>query len=133
MHITFSKIELPKSGVVVILLPQGKKKTGTLARLDKRTKGAVARAIKTLKFKGKAGKLVELLAPAGTPFSRIVIYGIGDLSKLHPRDIDDMQPRLPLSLMRRFKSYVGLVRTLPKLAGLLEDFRWMPFRDYVWP
>ncbi len=52
---------------------------------------------------------------------------------LHPRDIDDMQPRLPLSLMRRFKSYVGLERTLPKLAGLLEDFRWMPFRDYVWP
>ncbi len=51
---------------------------------------------------------------------------------LHPRDIDDMQPRLKLSLRRRFKTYVGLGRTMTKLDRLLKNFRWMPLRDYVW-
>jgi polysaccharide deacetylase family protein (PEP-CTERM system associated) len=37
---------------------------------------------------------------------------------VHPREIDPDHPRLPLGLLRRFKSYVGLRSTLPKLRWL---------------
>jgi hypothetical protein len=42
---------------------------------------------------------------------------------LHPQDFDHKQPMIEdLSLIRRFKSYVGLSRTFHKLQKLLRDF-----------
>ncbi len=43
---------------------------------------------------------------------------------IHPRDIDVDQPRIPMPLKRRFKSYVNLRTTMAKLERLLADFRW---------
>jgi len=37
---------------------------------------------------------------------------------VHPREIDPNHPRLPLPLMRRFKCYVNLSSTMPKLRWL---------------
>jgi polysaccharide deacetylase family protein (PEP-CTERM system associated) len=42
---------------------------------------------------------------------------------IHPRDLDPGQPRLPMSVFRRFKSYVNLDTTHQKLAALLAEFR----------
>jgi polysaccharide deacetylase family protein (PEP-CTERM system associated) len=42
---------------------------------------------------------------------------------LHPRDFDPGQPMIPsLSLMRKFKSYVGLSKTFSKFERYLNDF-----------
>ncbi len=43
----------------------------------------------------------------------------------HPRDIDPDQPLLKLSFTRRFKSYVGLSKTMGKLDRLLSDFKFI--------
>jgi polysaccharide deacetylase family protein (PEP-CTERM system associated) len=56
---------------------------------------------------------------------RPVIYYV------HPREIDPSHPRLPMGLVRRFKSYVNLHSTLPKLKRLLRDQRLVPFRDWL--
>jgi polysaccharide deacetylase family protein (PEP-CTERM system associated) len=40
---------------------------------------------------------------------------------LHPREIDPAHPRLPMSRLRRFKSYVNLDTTLPKLRRVLRE------------
>ncbi len=53
---------------------------------------------------------------AGEP---VVVY-------IHPRDIDPDQPRLPMPLHRRFKSYVNLHTAMGKLDRLLRDFSWEP-------
>ena len=45
---------------------------------------------------------------------------------VHPREVDPGHPRLPMPLVRRFKSYVNLSTTLPKLARLLRDFQFQP-------
>ncbi|MBM4343602.1 MAG: polysaccharide deacetylase family protein [Deltaproteobacteria bacterium] len=45
------------------------------------------------------------------------------LAYVHPREIDPGQPRMPLSAKRRFKYYVGLSTTLPKLERLLGRYR----------
>lgn len=42
---------------------------------------------------------------------------------LHPRDFAVDCPRAPMPLSRRFKCYVGLSTTLPKLRMLLDAFR----------
>jgi|WetSurMetagenome_2_1015567.scaffolds.fasta_scaffold87091_2 polysaccharide deacetylase family protein (PEP-CTERM system associated) len=50
---------------------------------------------------------------------------------LHPRDIDPDQPRLPLGLSRRFKSYVNLRMTAAKVEKLLRQFEWTTMAEYV--
>jgi polysaccharide deacetylase family protein (PEP-CTERM system associated) len=43
----------------------------------------------------------------------------------HPWEIDPGQPRVPgTSLKTRFRHYVNLARTEPRLGRLLSDFRW---------
>lgn len=41
---------------------------------------------------------------------------------IHPREIDPEHPRLPMNWKRRFKSYVNLKSTMPKIGRLLTDF-----------
>ena len=44
---------------------------------------------------------------------------------LHPWELDPEQPRIPgTSLKTRFRHYVNLRRTQPRLRRLLSDFRW---------
>ena len=42
---------------------------------------------------------------------------------LHPWEFDVQQPRVPAPALKRFRHYVGLSRTLPRLERLLERFR----------
>jgi len=55
---------------------------------------------------------ITKLRRAGRP---LIVY-------VHPREIDPDHPRLPLSPVRRFKSYVNLKSTLPKLRWLCQDY-----------
>lgn len=50
---------------------------------------------------------------------------------IHPREIDLTAPRLPMSFTRRFKSYVNLASTEPKLRSLLTEFQVTSFRDFL--
>jgi len=42
----------------------------------------------------------------------------------HPWEVDPDQPRVKASAKSRFRHYVNLHRTAPRLARLLRDFRW---------
>lgn len=42
---------------------------------------------------------------------------------LHPWEFDPAQPRCPAPASKRFRHYVNLARTLPRLEALLERFR----------
>lgn len=56
---------------------------------------------------------VRRLRAEGLP---LVVY-------IHPREIDPYHPRLPLGLYRRFKCYVNLDSTMPKLTWLCRHHR----------
>jgi len=60
------------------------------------------------------------LQKAGMP---VVVY-------LHPREVDPEHPRLPLRLHRRFKSYVNLGSTVPKLKWLCENYKFQLMKDF---
>lgn len=67
----------------------------------------------------------------------LIRWGIRSLCKankplivlVHPREIDPYHPRLPLSLKRRFKSYVGLRSMMPKLRWLCAHYNFRPMRE----
>jgi len=50
---------------------------------------------------------------------------------IHPREIDPAHPRLPMSAVRRFKSYVNLASTEKKINRIFEDFPITNFRDFL--
>jgi len=62
---------------------------------------------------------VNQLQRAGRP---LIVY-------IHPREIDPGHPRLPLSLRRRFKCYVNLDSTMPKLKWLCEHYRFTTMKN----
>jgi polysaccharide deacetylase family protein (PEP-CTERM system associated) len=49
----------------------------------------------------------------------------------HPREIEPTQPRLPMNLVRRFKSYVNLASTEAKLRSILQDFEVRTFEAFM--
>jgi len=59
---------------------------------------------------------IKKLHKAGRP---LIVY-------VHPREIDPDHPRLPLPLWRRFKCYVNLKSTLPKLEWLCRNYDFVP-------
>jgi hypothetical protein len=48
---------------------------------------------------------------------------------LHPWELDPAQPRYAAPLLKRFRHYVNLARTLPRLERLLERFRFASLRE----
>ncbi len=52
--------------------------------------------------------------------------GLPVVTYLHPRDFAPDCPRVPMPVNRRFKCYVGLSSTRPKLEWLLKRFRFAP-------
>jgi polysaccharide deacetylase family protein (PEP-CTERM system associated) len=65
------------------------------------------------------------------PVSRWSIARINAVDRMpamfyfHPWELDPEQPRLPgLSIRTRFRHYLNLERTAPRIAQLLDDFHW---------
>ena len=50
---------------------------------------------------------------------------------LHPWEIDPDQPRIPAGTMARFRQYVNLQKTEPRLSRLLQDFRFSTMVDVL--
>ncbi len=54
--------------------------------------------------------------------ARILTTGRPVVFYVHPREIDTQQPRLRLGAVRRFKAYVNLASTEPKIRQLVREF-----------
>ena len=98
MKITFSEPVLPKSGAIVLGVGQGKKLGPVAKEVDKASGGAISRALGVSSFNGKAKQMLEIVAPAGVPYSRILLAGTGD--KLGEREQSDLGGRILAQLNR---------------------------------
>lgn len=85
MNISFAELTMPKSGAVAVFALEGKPLSGLAADLDKKTGGALKRAMKAAGFKGKTGEFVDVLAPKGTAVERIVVAGLGKPDALNAK------------------------------------------------
>lgn len=59
---------------------------------------------------------------------KVLSQGSPVIFYIHPREIDPKQPRLPMSVRRRFKCYVNLETTARKLQRLLDEFEVTSFQ-----
>jgi len=76
MKIAFAEPALPDKGAVVVLVAAGRKLSPAAKELDRKSQGAVGRAIKASRFEGKKGQSLEIVAPAGTTLDRAILAGI---------------------------------------------------------
>ncbi len=77
MKVSFASLSIPSSGAVVVGVKEGAVLTSSAKDLDKKTSGALARAIAASRFTGAKGQSLEVLAPAGIKNSRVLLVGYG--------------------------------------------------------
>ncbi len=58
-------------------------------------------------------------------FAEHAARGAAGMFFIHPWEIDEEQPRLPVSLLARVRHYGGLARTWPRLERLLARYRFV--------
>lgn len=85
-EIRFVKLAEPKSGSAVLLTDQKLKLGSVSGGLADKTGEAFSRAAAAAKFKGKAMKTLQLLAPNGMELDRLLFVGLGELRKLTAPD-----------------------------------------------
>jgi leucyl aminopeptidase len=83
MKIAFANPGDVNTGIVVVAALEGRKLSPSASALDKKTSGAITRAMKASRFKGSTQQSLTILAPGGTKLDRILVVGLGK-----PKDID---------------------------------------------
>lgn len=63
--------------VVAVMATEGGELLGAGKALDSASGGRIAKAVKAAGFKGGAGQVVDVLAPDGVDFSRVLVIGVG--------------------------------------------------------
>ena len=77
MQINFAKLEASEEGVLVVGAAENEDLKGLAQQLDKKSKGAISKALATMRFTGGKGQLVEVLSPAGLELDRLLVVGMG--------------------------------------------------------
>jgi leucyl aminopeptidase len=90
MKINFAEPALPKSGAVIVGVLEDSKLTPAAADLDKRTGGALKRAIAASRFTGKKDELLAVLAPANLDLSRVVLAGLGKAKSIDAMQVQNL-------------------------------------------
>jgi len=85
MKIAFANPADVNSGAVVVGALEGRKLSASAKALDMKTNGAITRAMKASRFKGKASQSLTILAPAGTRLDRILLLGLGKAKDMDAR------------------------------------------------
>ena len=77
MKITFSDPSYARTGALAVGVFDGPALTAAGKALDKKTGGALGRAIAASRFKGGKAQVLILLAPEGLKASRLLLFGLG--------------------------------------------------------
>ena len=84
--LSFASPSAAADGVAVVFAEEGPKLTSAAQDLDKKTKGLLTKAAQITTFKGKKGTSVDVLAPQGVKFGRIVVVGLGKPAEFKHED-----------------------------------------------
>jgi len=83
MKIVFANPSDVNAGSVVVTVLGGRKLSASASALDKKTGGAITRAIKASRFKGNSQQSLTVMAPGGTKLDRILLVGLGQAKDLN--------------------------------------------------
>ena len=109
MKISFSEISLTRSGAIAVAVYADGKLSRSAQAIDKKTKGAVAKAMKNSRFKGNKSQVLVLNAPAGVSASRIVLFGLGKEAEIDDLKLQATGGRLAKHLSVSGESQLNIV------------------------
>ncbi len=84
--LSFVKSVVPTSGTAIVLTDESLQLGPVAKALDDKAGGLIARAAGVAKFKGKALKMLDIVAPAGLDLDRLIVVGLGKLDDLRDQD-----------------------------------------------
>ncbi|MGE5538921.1 MAG: leucyl aminopeptidase [Gemmatimonas sp.] len=123
MKISFLESRATPSGALVLPFvepPKDAKEAKwpeALARYDRDSGGALSRAAKAGRFKGRKGQTLTVLAPANLEASRVVLVGLGASAKVSARTVEEAAGAAIASLLRSGETEATvLLDALPRLG-----------------
>jgi leucyl aminopeptidase len=75
-----------KADAVAVPVHEGQKLSWPAQDIDKASKGALAAALKTAAFSGRAGSVLALFNVPGVAATRVIVYGVGEAKSLSAKD-----------------------------------------------
>jgi leucyl aminopeptidase len=121
MQINFVKSEVPDEGTLVLGVTESDEPTGLLGDLDKKSKGAIGRALKAARFNGAKGQVVELLAPAGLELDRALIVGMGKADKFDGKAAESLGATAAARLLTSGEKTATLLLQAPRGASSADE------------
>jgi leucyl aminopeptidase len=121
MQINFVKSDLPDEGTLVVGTAEDQATAGVLEQLDKKSKGAVERALKAARFSGAKGQVAEILAPAGADLDRVLIVGLGKPGDFSAATGEEFGALSAARLLTSGEKSATLLIEVPKGASKLDE------------
>src|SRR6202012_3184358 len=99
MNINFAAPAAVTAGSWVVGAVEGAALLPAAVSADKASGGALSRALKFARFKGQAGQMVEVLAPAGLQVSRLLLVGLGKPESLDEKALETIGAQVTARLL----------------------------------
>jgi leucyl aminopeptidase len=90
MQITFSRATSIGTGALVLGATEGPVLLPATLKADKALGGAISRALKNSRFKGKSGEMIEVGVPENCPASHILLAGLGVAADMSGQSVEIM-------------------------------------------
>ncbi|HEX2761237.1 MAG TPA: M17 family peptidase N-terminal domain-containing protein, partial [Rhizomicrobium sp.] len=114
MDISFAAPASVRAGSWVVAGIEGGELLPAALQADKASGGALKRALKYARFKGQAGQMVEVLAPAGLAASRLLLVGLGKPESLDEKGLETIGAQIAARLLAAGESSASLQIDVPK-------------------
>jgi leucyl aminopeptidase len=121
MNISFADVSLAKSVALAIAVAEGSTLAGYGAELDRKTGGAIKRAIKAAGFTGKAGTALEVIAPHGVAASRILLLGTGKAGELTANGLENAGGEIVARMERARETAAAVITDGVATAKITES------------
>jgi leucyl aminopeptidase len=96
MKVSFAKPGSAAPGALAVGIFSGLELTPSVAMIDRKTRGALSRAIAAGRFRGKTGQILSVIAPRGVGARSILVAGLGK-----PAEFNDLAAERVGRLRRR--------------------------------
>jgi leucyl aminopeptidase len=114
MQLSFAAQQAVSAGAWVVGALEGSELLPAARKADEACGGAISRALKVSRFKGKPGQTLEVLAPQGTKASRVVVIGLGKASEFDANAAENASAGIIGAMSKAGETSVTLEIDAPK-------------------
>jgi leucyl aminopeptidase len=118
MKVSFAKPGSAAPGALAVGIFSGLELTPSAAQIDRKTRGALSRAIAAGRFRGKIGQVLPVLAPRGVGARSILVAGLGNAAEFSDLAAERAAGALAAYLLATAETDLALAIEAPKGATL---------------